>query len=207
MVAADQTVYVSDKLEAQLRSGPSRQNKILRILSAGVALNVLEVDQEAGYSHVTTESGTEGWILTRFLTSQPPTRSQLDSATQKLDSLTQENKQLRAELDGFKKQLAETGEAKEDASIQAQRLGSELAVIRQASANAVALLEERNQLQEKSIALENELENLRREKETLVEKDSQDWFLKGAGVLFGGLLLGVLLPHITGKRRSRWDSL
>lgn len=203
---AGPTAYVSDKLEAQLRTGPSTQHKILRILNSGTALNVQEEDRESGYSRVTTENGMEGWILSRYLSSQQPARSQLENSAQKLESLTQENKQLRAELESVKKQLTEISETKDEASIQAQRLGNELTIIRQASSNAVALLEERNQLQEKSVALENELENLRREKETLAEKDSQEWFLKGAGVLFGGLLLGVILPKLGGRKRRGWDS-
>ncbi|BBL71803.1 TIGR04211 family SH3 domain-containing protein [Methylogaea oryzae] len=203
---ADETAYVSDKLEAQLRSGPSLQNKIVRVLHSGVKLTVLEEDKEAGYTHVVSESGADGWILTRHITSQPLARAQLQDTTQKLDSLTQENKQLHAELDSLKKQIGDTNNAKEEAIAQMQRLNNETAQIRQASAGSVALLEERNQLLEKTAALENELENLRREKETLAEKDSQDWFMKGAGVLLGGILLGFILPKLSGGRRRGWDS-
>lgn len=206
IAVAEPTAYVSDKLEAQLRSGPSLQHKIIRALNAGVTLKVLEEDKTSGYTRVTSESGTEGWILSRHITSQPPARTQLEAALQKLEPLAQENKQLRVELDSAKKQLAQIDDAKEDASIQIQRLNNELTIIRQASANAVALLEERNLLQDKNVELENELENLRREKETLVEKDKQDWFMKGAGVLFGGLLLGVLLPKLAGRKRGGWDN-
>lgn len=198
--------YVSDKLEAQLRTGPSTQHKIVRILNAGMPVTVLEEDKENGYSRITTENGIEGWILTRYLTENQPARAQLENASQKMDSLGLENRQLRAELDSIKKQLAEASNAKDDASVQAQRLGNELSLVRQASSNAVALLGERNQLQEKNLALENELENLRREKETLAEKDSQEWFLKGAGVLFGGILLGIILPKLGGRKRRGWDN-
>lgn len=198
--------YVSDKLEAQLRTGPSTQHKIVRILNAGMPVTVLEEDKENGYSRITTENGIEGWILTRYLTENQPARAQLENASQKLDNLALENKQLRAELDGMKRQLAEASNAKDDASVQAQRLGNELSLVRQASSNAVALLDERNQLQEKNLALENELENLRREKETLAEKDSQEWFLKGAGVLFGGILLGIIMPKLGGRKRRGWDN-
>lgn len=205
-VSASDTAYVSDKLEAQLRSGPSLQNKIVRVLNSGATLKVLEEDKESGYTHVTTESGAEGWILTRHITSQPLARTQLQDTNQRLDSLSQENKQLHTELDTLRKQISDTNSAKEDAIAQMQRLAAELAQIRQASASSVALLEERNQLLDKAAALENELENLRREKETLVEKDSQDWFMKGAGVLLGGILLGFLLPKLSGGKRRSWDS-
>lgn len=198
--------YISDKLEAQLRTGPSTQHKIVRILNVGMPVTVLEEDKENGYSRITTENGIEGWILTRYLTENQPARAQLENASQKLDNLALENKQLRAELDGMKRQLAEASNAKDDASVQAQRLGNELSLVRQASSNAVALLDERNQLQEKNLALENELENLRREKETLAEKDSQEWFLKGAGVLFGGILLGIIMPKLGGRKRRGWDN-
>ncbi|TAN49350.1 MAG: TIGR04211 family SH3 domain-containing protein [Methylococcaceae bacterium] len=204
--AAGQSVFVSDKLEAQLRSGPSLQHKIIRALNSGVALTIVEEDKAAGYTHVTNDNGVDGWILSRHLISQPPARTQLENTTQKMESLAQENKQLRGELDNLKKQLAEAGEAKDSTSLQVEQLNSELTAIRQASSGAVALLQERNQLQEERAALKNELENLNREKETLAEKDSQDWFMKGAGVLFGGMLLGIILPKLAGRKRRGWDT-
>jgi SH3 domain protein len=202
---AVQQAFVSDQLEASLRSADHGRGRALKAVPSGTAVKVLHVNEESGYSYVAVEGGMEGWIATQQLMPTPPARLQLDNATRKAEELTEENKSLKSELETLKTQHREASEAREDLTIESQRLGNELSMIREASANAIQLMEERNQFQEKSIALEHELENLRREKEALAEDDSQSWFLIGAGVITGGILLGLVLPRLAVKRR-RWDS-
>jgi SH3 domain protein len=202
---AAQHAFVSDQLEAALRSANHGKGKTIEAVPAGTAVNVLQVDEESGYSYVAVENGPEGWISSQQLMPNPPVRAQFDNATRKAEELSEENKSLKAELETLKTQYREASEVKEDLTVESQRLGNELTLIREASANTVQLLEERNQFQEKAIALEHEMENLRREKEALAENDSQSWFLIGSGVVTGGVLLGLILPRLAVRRR-RWDT-
>lgn len=202
---ATQQAFVSDQLEAALRSADHGKGKLLKAVPAGTAVKVLHVNQDSGYSYVAVEDGMEGWMASQQLMPTPPARLQLDNALQKAEELSEENKALKSELESLRAQYRETSEVREDLTVESQRLGNELTMIREASANTIQLMEERNQFQEKSIALEHELENLRREKDALAEDDSQTWFLIGAGVITGGVLLGLLLPRLAVKRR-RWDS-
>jgi SH3 domain protein len=51
------------------------------------------------------------------------------------------------------------------------------------------------------------MQTVSHEKQTLEESTSQDWFLIGAGVLLGGIILGLILPRISWRRKtSSWDS-
>ena len=87
LAAHAQTRYVSDKLGVELRRGPSTEYLILRSLEAGTALEVLEQDAGAGYSRVrVADQGVEGWILTRFLTTEPIARERLVVAERSLTS-------------------------------------------------------------------------------------------------------------------------
>src|SRR5512139_2638568 len=75
-----QTRYISDRTIVELRRGPSTEYLILRNLEAGAAVQVLE-DAGAGYSRVRVQDqGTEGFILTRFLTPEPIARDKLAAA-------------------------------------------------------------------------------------------------------------------------------
>lgn len=203
--SAAQQAFVSDQLEAALRSADHGKGKTIKAVPAGTAVKVLHVNEESGYSYVAVENGPEGWIASQQLMSAPPARIQVDNALRKAEELSAENRTLKADMETLKTRYREASDVKEDLSVESQRLGNELTMIREASANTIQLLEERNQFQEKAIALEHELENLRREKEALAEDDSQNWFLIGAGVITGGILLGLLLPKLAVKRR-RWDS-
>ena len=69
--AGAQTVWVSDQFEVMLRSGPSTSNAIERMLPSGTQLEVLERNADAGYARVRTNAGTEGWVLSRYLMSEP----------------------------------------------------------------------------------------------------------------------------------------
>lgn len=94
----------------------------------------------------------------------------------------------------------------EELNAEVQRLNSELISIRQASANALQIQAERDELQQNVIHLERELESTKREKQALDEDQRQRWFFIGAVVLTAGLLLGLILPRLTWRKRSSWDS-
>ena len=66
--------------------------------------------------------------------------------------------------------------------------------------------EERDRLQERVIKMERELEAASRENYALDRENRQDWFMIGAGVLLGGILLGVFLPRFSWRKKSNWDS-
>ncbi|NJD05784.1 MAG: TIGR04211 family SH3 domain-containing protein, partial [Methylococcaceae bacterium] len=65
---------------------------------------------------------------------------------------------------------------------------------------------ERDQLQETVINLQRDLESLKRAKQAQEADVRQNWFMIGAGVLFSGVLLGLILPRMSWRKRSSWDS-
>lgn len=190
--SAAQRAYITDRLEVQMRSGQSLQHKIVKMLPSGMPVTIISADENSGYSRVTLDTGEQGWVLSRYLTTQPLVRNQLD--------------QLVEESKALKNELAALQISKDSAEKSNHELNTELIAIRHASANALQIQAERDQLQEKVINLERELEVTKRAKKALDDNIKQDWFLIGAGVLFGGILLGVILPRLSWRRRSSWNS-
>lgn len=205
-LTAAQRGYVSDKLEVQMRSGPSLQHKIVKMLPSGTPLTVIENDATTGYSLVQLESGDEGWILSRYLTNQPAARTLVEENLRKLTELSEENKNLKAELAALKASKEDAEKTGQVLNAETQRLNSELIAIRQASSNVLQIQNERDQLQEKVIGLERDLEKIRREKNAQDADVKQHWFMIGAGVLLGGILLGLILPRVGWRKRSSWNS-
>jgi len=64
--AMAETRYVSDRLEIQMRTGKGTQFRIMRMLPSGTALEILETDNENGYTRVRAPGGVEGWVLSRL---------------------------------------------------------------------------------------------------------------------------------------------
>lgn len=101
-LAQAETRYVSDRLEIQMRTGKGTQFKILRMLPSGTALEVLEVDQQNGYSRVRSAGGVEGWVLNRYLMKGKAARDRLAEAEKELARLELENRKLSASVGELK---------------------------------------------------------------------------------------------------------
>jgi SH3 domain protein len=206
MVHAAEKAYVTDRLEVQMRRGQSLQHKIIKMVPSGTELSVLETNPQTGYSLVRLATGEEGWILSRYLSEQPIAINQLDEITKKLDAALEENKRLKTELATVKSGKQSTDKTAQQLQEETVRLNTELMAIRQASANAIQIQAERDTLRESVVNLERELDALRREKQALDEDHRQNWFMIGASVLFSGILLGVILPRLSWRKKSRWSS-
>ena len=190
------TGYVTDSFDLPLRSGESERSRIVRMLPNGTALKLLGDNTENGYTYVQAANGSEGYILTRYISREPSSRSLLETATQKLEALQEENKLL--------KEAQQTGQ---EAGKERDRLSAELSELQQTAANAIQLKQQRDQLQERVVTIERELQQLKRENQALTDSTNQDWFLYGGGLALFGVLLGFILPKLSWRRRSTgWDT-
>ena len=94
--------WVSDQFEIMLRTGPSTGNAIQLMVSSGTRLEVLEQDDEAGYTKVRTGGGTEGWVLSRYLMTEAPAREQLAALTGQLTSANTRGSSMGTQLNAIK---------------------------------------------------------------------------------------------------------
>ncbi len=143
---------------------------------------------------------------TRAAAGAASSRTVTESGQAETKALAEENKSLKAELAALKETKAAAEKTLEPLREELRRLNTELLTIRQASANVLQIQSERDNLQESVIHLERELEAVKRAKLATDEDHRQSWFLIGAGVLLGGLILGLVLPQLSFRRRTGWDS-
>jgi len=78
--------------------------------------------------------------------------------------------------------------------------------VRQAANDSLKIQTERDQLQQTVIGLKQELESANREKNMMNDDQKQAWFLIGGAVLFLGIILGVLLPRLSVRRKTDWGT-
>jgi SH3 domain protein len=124
-------------------------------------VQLLEQDESVGYSRVrVTDQGTEGWILTRFLTSEPIARDQLSAAERNLANARQRVTTLEAQVKELSAELATTRTELEQTRGTHAAVSQELADIRTAAANVVAIRDQNTSLQQRLIQLEREVEEL-----------------------------------------------
>jgi SH3 domain protein len=181
------------EVEVTLRRGQSTNHGIVRMIRSGTPVDVLESDVASGYTRIRMPGGTEGWILSRYLMAEPATREELVASQQRVDRLTRENGELVGERDRL--------------STEADALAEELARLKNLSASTLALEEANKRFEANAVRDQKIIEDLRVENEKLSGTSSREWFLAGGGVLFFGLLLGLILPRIRWRRQRSWSDL
>ncbi len=205
MESAAQSVWVSDQFEVMLRSGPSTSNAIERMLTSGTALEVVERDDDAGYSRVRTAAGTEGWVLTRYLMNEPSAREQLETLTRRLTSANSEGSSLTSQLDAVKGEYDSA--SRQIAALERDKgqLEQELAEIKRTAANVLSINDQNKGLREQLANAEIQAATLEQQNRELTGQTTRYWFMTGALVLVVGMVLGIWLPRIRWQRRSRYD--
>jgi SH3 domain protein len=205
--AAAETRYVSDELQITLRSGQSTQHQILRMIPSGTPLEVLETDEDTGYTQVRTPQNVEGWVLTRYLMDHPSAQDQLAAAKKNAARLEEENKNLKSNLKDVSGDKSSLDKDKRELLANNDKLQSELDHIRKTAASALAIESEKNRLADETRKLKTELQEVQQENLSLKDRSNREWFVRGAGVVILGILLGLILPRIRFRSSSRWNRL
>jgi len=203
--AAAQSVWVSDQFEVMLRSGPSTSNAIERMLPSGTRLEVLERDDDAGYSRVRTVAGTEGWILSRYLMNEPSAREQLQTLTSDLTSAADRGSSLTSQLNAVKGEINTANRRIAQLEREKKVLEDELATIKRTAANVLSINSQNKELRDQLATAEIEVDTLEQQNRSLSGQTTRYWFMTGALVLVVGMILGIWLPRIRWQRRSRYD--
>ena len=204
--ASAETVLVSDQFEIMLRTGPATSHAIERMLASGTQLEVLEQDRDKGYTRVQTRAGTEGWVLTRYLMQEPSAREQLATLSSQLSSASERGSSMGTQLETIRREQKNAVSQIQTLQREKSDLESKLEEIKQTAANVLAIDSKNQTMQQRLTEFEIQVGALEKENEDLAQRKTLNWFIVGALVLFGGVLLGLILPRMRWQKRSRYDS-
>ncbi len=200
--ALAETRYITDIAQIMLRKGEGTKYKIIRSLTSGEAVEELGVNRATGYSRVRTKDGTVGYILTRQLQNEPGAREQLAAMETRLAEFQQAPDQLAMKLTELQSAYGKLKTEKESLEQQKEQLEEELAAIKYASADIVRVTEERSDLRKRVAELTLQVAELEQKNRDKKNATNQRWFLIGAGVVTGSILIGLILPHLSFRRRK-----
>jgi len=198
--AAAETRYVDDQLVITLRTGQATTFQILKTLPSGTPLELLQ--EEGKYSRVRTQDGTEGWVLSQYLSAEPVARDLLARAEQRLERLERDKRELQQQLATLGKERDTLEREHSDAATQADSLQQELTALRKTAARPIELAQENRELKNSLGELQQQNRLLEADNQRLQDRSQRDWFLTGAGVLGGGIFLGLVLPLLRRKRKE-----
>lgn len=91
------TAYIIDDLYTFMRSGASKNHRLLGSVDAGAKLTLLSAE-ENGFVKIKDDKGREGWIETKFVTETPGLHQQYNELSSEISSIQEKLRQAQIEL-------------------------------------------------------------------------------------------------------------
>ncbi len=172
--------YIADNLFTYMHAGPSNKYRIIGSVNAGDKVKLLQVNSK--YSQILDTKGRTGWVENRFVTTQT--------------SMAERLPKLEKELASVKEQLANARKnSNEEKADLAQSLTAR-------NKQITELEQSYNEISQQLTASQTEVRKLRTKLDTHKDDMLFKWFMYGGGVAGGGLLFGLILPHLIPRHKK-----
>lgn len=195
--------YVSDDLTIPMRSGTTNRHKILAFLNSGTAVKILEQTDDGQYARVFVDD-KEGWVQTEKLMNNRSARDRLVIANQKLDDSKQQIATLKQNIAELNQQNQKLEETRKQLLDDNNRLQATLVELRTTAANPIAIHEQNQKLEATIDEISARNESLMSENARLNDNSLKEWFIIGAVVAIGSLILGLIIPNIKWRKKDSW---
>jgi SH3 domain protein len=205
--SAQEIRYISDKQYVPIRSGQGSQFRIVHQgLPSGMPLVIGEVNQETGYTQVTTPGGQEGWILNQYLMAEEPARAQLDRLLERDAALSTDKDSLRQQYIELDQNYRALGAELQASEAELEQVTSALNELRAIAENAVQLDGSNRRLIEESEIVKGRLERVEADNLRMQGNRDSDAFWNGALAVLLGVIITLLVPRLWPRRRSSSSS-
>lgn len=199
VASAQSFVYITDQVDIPMRSEKTFSDNIVRSLSSGSKLEILQATED-GWTQVKFENST-GWIISRYLSNNPPARAQLEKLRQSYNANKLLITKLAERKDALESEVKTLKEKNTKLSIQTSKSKSEKEHIEQVYKDALKLEHLNEKITTENLQLKTEIQLLKNNNTATEESSSRNWFITGSFVLFFGILIGFIFPNFVNRRR------
>jgi SH3 domain protein len=198
-------LYIADDTNLALRSAANSYAPVMKVLPTGTSVTVIG-EPHNGFIKVRLIDGAEGYVKTKYTKKEPPEQDAKDTASKNLVLLQTKISTLEEQLKIATEAITPGSTLEKSLANERDHLSRELSELKVTAANTVQLKEEHDRLQETVVNSAKELEQLRLDNEMLKKTSDQDWLLYGGALVIIGIFLGFILPKISWRRKSGWDT-
>jgi len=200
-VVQAETMYVGNIIEITVRTGPRIDRKIVAMIKSGETVEVLNPEEiEKDWSLVRIANGKEGWVLSRFLTSEEPDGPALAILRKKHEVLKNQAVSLIQENNAYKKENKKLNSELKTNKKMSDKIESSYETLKKESSEFLKLKSNYEKTSSKLTEQTKKAEKLEEELTKLLLHQNIKWFLSGAGVLLLGFVIGFSAKHQ--RRRS-----
>ncbi|VAW68270.1 hypothetical protein MNBD_GAMMA10-2383, partial [hydrothermal vent metagenome] len=198
--------YVSDELTIPMRTGGTNSHKILKFLKSGQAVDVLEESEDKTRARIVLveDESKTGWVESSVLMARPSAREQLKRLKNKNQTLKEAGGSLKNDLGDANTRNAELLNVQRQLEKKNLDLQNTLSRLRASSAEPIRIADENEQLKKQLTQARDKNESLVQENAFLSDQNIKRWFMIGALVSIGSLILGLLITRVNWKKKESW---
>jgi SH3 domain protein len=196
-----ENLYVKPSTEVPIRSGQGTEYKILSVVPDGLMVELLEEDES--WARVRTPGGTEGWMLKRYLSSEPPLSEIVENLRTRSNELAAKEEETSRRYDELAAAYTQMEQEYNACLAERDELREKYLLLQQDTADVVRIKNNLEKADRKVNEVMEELAAVQQENDNLKNSIAVKWFMAGGGVL----LLGWLIGMMTGRSRKRRSSL
>ena len=201
-LAEGETRYVTDLIFTPIRTGPGGDYRIInKGLPSGTEVTYYGVTEDGVWAEVETIGGTRGYLRAQYLQTDIPRANQLNTMEADLAASQERAATLQQNLDEAMEQLTASDSDMSSTATALAETRTELAEIKRISANAIQLDQLTKDLTGKleDASARNDL--LKLENARLEDRVASNQRLEGVLSLLAGIVIALLIPRLTVKRR------
>ncbi len=190
-------IFVSDNVNAMLRSGPAYNYRTVGALHPGDQVIFQRYSQDKKFVEVQTSDNKKVWMRFNDLQPTPAAKNQVDQLKAEVEELKKELEQAQSgSHEEIPAAVSENGNTDEG---EISKLRDELSSLKTQNDELKKALEERNGEQAQSAtAVLPSSDSSRRELDLQMR-----WWLQGAMIALGGAVAGIILVMLPKPRRKR----
>jgi len=200
--AGGETRYVTDLIFTPIRTGPGGDYRIInKGLPSGTELTYYGTTEDGVWAEVETRGGTRGYLRAQYLQTDIPRANQLNVLEAELATSRDRASTLQQNLDEAMEQLASSDSTMSSTAKELAETRAELDEIKRISGNALQLDQLTKELTGKleDASARNDL--LALENARLEDRVASNQRLEGVLSLIAGIVIALLIPRLTVKRR------
>jgi SH3 domain protein len=197
-----ETRYVTDLIFTPIRTGPGGDYRIInKGLPSGTEVTYYGTTDDGVWAEVETRGGTRGYLRAQYLQSELPRANLLNALETELAESNDRVATLQDNLDDAMQQLTSSDSNMSSTAAALAETRAELAEIKRISANAIQLDQLTEELTGKLEDANARNDLLTLENARLEDRVASNQRLEGVLSLLAGIVIALLIPRLTVKRR------